>query len=90
MNKFPVPWLLVFALAMAFLVRITQLKTESEIYKSHSVGLQKEVQDLKESQNVMVWKMDKSCFDQIKNSSDGILRIQVGRVVKDVFQNKYH
>lgn len=27
----------------------------------------------------MVWEMDKSCFKQIKNSEDGILRLKISK-----------
>jgi len=34
-------------------------------------------EDLVESQNIMVWEMDESCFKQIQNSSDGVIRLQI-------------
>ena len=38
---------------------------------------QQKIKTLESSQNTMVWTMDKSCFDQIKNSYDGVLRIKI-------------
>ena len=37
------------------------------------------VKYLKESQQVIQFSMDKSCFDQFQNSPDGIVRIQLGK-----------
>ena len=62
--------ILIFCLA--FVVGLTGLLTNQISYYKGQVDY------LKANQNVMVWQMDKSCFDQIKNNSDGILRLQVG------------
>lgn len=37
-----------------------------------------QVDYLKENQRIMIWRMDDSCFTQLKNNADGILRLQVG------------
>jgi len=40
-------------------------------------GLKTYTRSLKDSQNVMVWEMDSSCFDQIQNTSDGMIRLLI-------------
>lgn len=39
--------------------------------------LQQENRELKAAQNTMVWQMDKSCYDQIKNNFDHSLFLKI-------------
>lgn len=40
-------------------------------------ALQQENEQLRAQQNVMVWQMDKSCYDQIKNTFDHTLFLRI-------------
>ena len=40
-------------------------------------ALQQEIENLKANQNLMVWQMDKSCFDQLKNNFDHALYLKL-------------
>lgn len=51
---------MVFALMFAF-----GWRADAEVYRQSMELLEK-------SQNVMVWQMDESCYNQIKNSPDNI------------------
>lgn len=63
------------------LVNVINLKKENASLKSTVSMLEAKNKSLLESQNVMVWTMDKSCYDQINNSIDGILRLKIGKGV---------
>lgn len=62
-------------------ILIMLVATMSSTYKYkkariETLKLQQENADLQASQNVMVWTMDKSCFDQLNNSS-GIMSLKL-------------
>lgn len=68
-----------------FIVSITigVLCIQVDSLKRSEKVLKQENKVLKDNQNIMIWKMDDSCYNQLKNSYDGILRIQVQKEVKE-------
>jgi len=69
---------IIFLAAIAVLLtRVIQLKSNVRLLEGQLSAMQDQNQVLKESQNVMVWKMDDSCYNQIKNSVDGIIRLKI-------------
>jgi len=69
---------IIFLAAIAVLLtRVIQLKSNVRLLEGQLSAMQDQNQQLKESQNVMVWKMDDSCYNQIKNSVDGIIRLKI-------------
>ena len=42
-----------------------------------SISFYQTMRGLRQSQNLMLWEMDESCFKQIQNSSDGVIRLQI-------------
>lgn len=56
-------------LNIALLRKVNVLYLEMKGYKTQLSQAQ--------NQNIMVWQMDSSCFNQIKNSTDGIIRLKI-------------
>jgi len=57
-------------LVIACIVTIVFLAKQTKKWKTYAGSLE-------DSQNIMVWEMDESCFDQIQNTSDGMIRLQI-------------
>jgi len=74
-----IPTIIILAAIAVLLTRVIQLKSNVRLLEGQLSAMQDQNQQLKESQNVMVWKMDDSCFDQIKNSMDGTLQLKISK-----------
>lgn len=51
--------------------------------RDENARLQEEIYQLKDSQNVWVWKMDKSCAEQVQNNFDNGIYLTI-KPVKEV------
>lgn len=47
------------------------------LYRDESIKKDGIIQELRNSQRVMIWKMDDSCYNQIQNSQDGMIRLKI-------------
>ena len=57
----------------ASLITIAMVWATFSFYQTAN-RLKDRVKALEETQNVMIWTMDKSCFDQMQNSNDGTIK----------------
>ena len=66
-----VPILLVGSALTLLVLRVVGLLNVEKDY----IALTEKYKALESSQNVMVWQMDSSCYDQLKNGSDATIQL---------------
>lgn len=54
-------------------------RNETQALKDQMQALQQENEQLKQTQNLVVWTMDKSCFDQLNNSVNSIMTLKLSK-----------